>query len=429
MAVSTIDYKHFLSESSKDRKPSAIRRLIPLTKIPGMISFGAGAPNGDLFPFEGISISLKNGQSLQIDSQVLNESMTYGPSDGLPQLNGWLKELQKIQHAPPKDFVVSIGTGSQDLVTKALQMLISPGDNVLFESPGYVGVIAFLRHQPCNLIDVELDSHGVVPARLREQLDNWPSDKRKPKMLYTVPVGGNPTGVSQTLERKKEIYQIAQEHNLLILEDDPYYYLQYGDKIPSYLSMDVDGRVLRFDSMSKILSSGLRVGWATGPAELVNVMNLVTMTANLQPSSVAQAITYTLVDSWGHEGFYAHTLRVAAFYSQRCQLFCSYARKHLAGLAEWAEPDAGMFVWFYLKGIEDSFDLIMTKATEKKVLLVPGIEFFCHPTEVGPVQFVRASFSNVSEEDMDVGLERLGSLLRDHIAESKSSNSTTIDKK
>ena len=95
-------------------------------------------------------------------------------------------------------------------------------------------------------------------------------------MLYTVPVGGNPTGVSQTLERKKEIYQIAREHNLLILEDDPYYYLQFGDKIPSYLSMDVDGRVLRFDSMSKILSSGLRVGWATGPTELVNVLNLIT---------------------------------------------------------------------------------------------------------------------------------------------------------
>lgn len=126
------------------------------------------------------------------------------------------------------------------------------------------------------MIDVDLDSHGVVPSKLREQLDNWPADKRKPKMLYTVPVGGNPTGVSQTLDRKKEIYGIAREHNLLILEDDPYYYLQFGDKVASYLSMDTDGRVLRFDSMSKILSSGLRVGWATGPAELVNVMNLVT---------------------------------------------------------------------------------------------------------------------------------------------------------
>ncbi|KAF9178828.1 hypothetical protein BGZ50_007447 [Haplosporangium sp. Z 11] len=419
MTEAKVDYQNYLSESSKTRKPSAIRRLIPLTKIPGMISFGAGAPNGDLFPFEGISITLKNGESLQIDPKVLSESLTYGPSDGIPQLNGWLKELQTLQHAPSRDFAVTIGTGSQDLVTKALQMLISPGDNILFESPGYVGVIAFLRHQPCNLIDVELDSHGVVPAKLCEQLRNWPADKRKPKMLYTVPVGGNPTGVSQTLERKKEIYQIAQEHDLLILEDDPYYYLQYGSKIPSYFSMDVDGRVLRFDSMSKILSSGLRVGWATGPAELINTMNLITQSSNLQPSSVAQAITFTLVESWGHQGFYEHTRKVARFYQERCQLFCQYARKHLVGLADWVEPDAGMFIWFYLKGIEDSFDLILTKAVEKKVLLVPGIEFYCDPLGSGPSQFVRASFSNVSETDMDLGLERLASLLKEQIEQQK----------
>ncbi|KAK3824743.1 MAG: pyridoxal phosphate-dependent transferase [Benniella sp.] len=415
MSVAKVDYQNYLSETAKARKPSAIRRLIPLTKIPGMISLGAGAPNGDLFPFEGITISVKNGEPLQIDSKLLAESLTYGPSDGVPQLNGWLKELQKIQHAPPRDFVVTIGTGSQDLVTKAFQVLVSEGDNVLFESPGYVGIIAFLRHQPCNLVDVDLDSHGVVPAKLREQLENWPTEKRKPKVLYTVPVGGNPTGVSQTLERKREIYEIAREHDLLILEDDPYYYLQFGDKVPSYFSMDVDGRVLRFDSMSKILSSGLRVGWATGPAELINVMNLVTQTSNLQPSSIAQAITFTLVNSWGHQGFYEHTRKVAAFYRERCQLFCQYARKHLTGLAEWVEPDAGMFVWFNLKGIEDSFDLILNKAVEKKVLLVPGIEFYCHPETSAPSQCVRASFSNVSEQDMDMGLERLANLLREQI--------------
>ncbi|KAG0338505.1 hypothetical protein BG000_003850 [Podila horticola] len=412
-----IDYQHFLSESSKARKPSAIRRLIPLTKIPGMISLGAGAPNPDLFPFEGISISLKGGETLDIDAKVLSDSLTYGPSDGIPQLNQWLRDLQTLQHEPPREFGLTIGTGSQDLVTKGLQLLISPGDNVLFESPGYVGVIAFLRHQPCNLVDVELDAHGVIPSKLREQLDNWPTDKRKPKVLYTVPVGGNPTGVSQTLGRKKEIYRIAQDHNLLILEDDPYFYLQYGDKIPSYLSMDVDGRVLRFDSFSKILSSGLRVGWATGPPALINVMNLVTQTSNLQPSSVAQAITYTLVQSWGHDRFYEHTRKVASFYKEKCQQFCKYAAKHLTGLAEWVEPDAGMFVWFYLKGIEDSFDLILTKAVEKKVLLVPGIEFYCHPKENGPSQFVRASFSNVSEAEMDQGLERLASLLREQQAQ------------
>ncbi|KAG0005726.1 hypothetical protein BGZ65_010318 [Modicella reniformis] len=411
--MNVIDYKYYLSESSKARTPGAIRRLVPLTRIPGMISLGVGAPNSDMFPFEGITITLKNGESLQVDSKVLREALTYGPSDGLPQLIGWLKELQTLQHVPPCEFTVTVGTGSQDLVTKAFQMLVSEGDNILFESPGYVGIIAFLRHQPCNLVDVELDAHGVIPAKLREQLQNWPADKRKPKVLYTVPVGGNPTGVSQTLERKREIYEIARQHDLLILEDDPYYYLQYGDKVPSYFSMDVDGRVLRFDSMSKVLSSGLRVGWATGPAELIDIMNLITQTSNLQPSSVAQAITYTLVNSWGHQGFHDHTRKVAEFYGERCQLFCQYARKHLTGLADWVEPNAGMFVWFTLKGIEDSFDLILNKAMEKKVLLVPGIEFYCHPEKSGPSQCVRASFSNVTEQDMDLGLERLASLLRE----------------
>ncbi|KAF9092704.1 hypothetical protein BGX27_001752 [Mortierella sp. AM989] len=178
--------------------------------------------------------------------------------------------------------------------------------------------------------------------------------------------------------------------------------------------MDVDGRVLRFDSMSKVLSSGLRVGWATGPVGLIDCMNLITQTSNLQPSSIAQAITFTLVESWGHQGFYEHTLKVALFYKERCQMFCQFARKHLTGLAEWSEPDAGMFIWFELKGIKDASDLILNKAVEKMVLLVPGIDFYSHPEESGPSPTVRASFSNVSEKDMDLGLERLASLVRDH---------------
>ncbi|KAG0232797.1 hypothetical protein BGW41_001731 [Actinomortierella wolfii] len=409
----TVDYSAVLSETSKARKPSAIRRLIPLTKIPGMISFGAGAPNSSLFPFEGISIQLKSGESLSVDKDVLADALTYGPSDGLPQLTSWLKDLQKQEHSPPRDFAVAIGSGSQDVLTKALDMMISPGDSVLFESPGYVGVLAFLRHQPCELVDVELDGQGIVPAKLRKLLDEWPSEKRTPKLLYTVPVGGNPTGCSQPLERKREIYEIAREHDLIIVEDDPYYYLSFNERTPSYLSMDVDGRVLRFDSMSKILSSGLRIGWCTGPAELVHVLNLVTMTSNLQPSSVSQAIAYTLLAEWGHQRFLEHTRSVARFYQERCQLFCKYARKHLDGLAEWVEPDAGMFIWFSLKGIPDSFDLVLNKAAERKVLLVPGIEFFANPK--GPSNYVRASFSNVSEEAMDAGFERLATLLRENL--------------
>jgi kynurenine/2-aminoadipate aminotransferase len=107
---------------------------------------------------------------------------------------------------------------------------------------------------------------------------------------YTIPTGANPTGASLTLERKKTLYRLAQQYNLLILEDDPYYFLQFNPCVPSFLSMDVDGRVLRFDSFSKILSSGLRVGFVTGPSELLNRLNLHTQASNLHPSGLSQAV-------------------------------------------------------------------------------------------------------------------------------------------
>ncbi|KAF9910295.1 hypothetical protein BX616_010889 [Lobosporangium transversale] len=412
-----VNYQDYLSESSKSRKPSAIGRLVPLKEIPGMISLGSGSLNPKMIPYEGIDLLLKTGEKLSIDPDTLQSSLNYSLTEGIPQLTAWLKEFQHKHHAPPREFSITIGTGSLDLITKALYMLINDGDSILLESPGYDPVCTFLRHQPCNTIDVELDSYGIVPSKLRKQLENWSSDKngRKPKALYTVPHGSNPSGVSQTLERKKEIYQIARDHGLLIFEDDPYYYLQYDEKlVPSYLSMDVDGRVLRFDSMSKVLSAGLRIGWATGPSELIETINMITQSSNLMSSGVAQAVAYTLLKNWGHQGFYEHTRHVAAFYHKRSQVFCKYARKHLEGLAEFTEPNAGIFVWLKLKGIKDSTDLAMNKAKEKKVLIIPGVDFLSHPERDGSSPYVRTSFSDVAEEDMGPALERLATLLREH---------------
>jgi kynurenine/2-aminoadipate aminotransferase len=119
-------------------------------------------------------------------------------------------------------------------------------------------------------VEINSDGEGLNPESLQNALENWPAEKTFPKVLYTVPIGGNPTGSSTTLDRKKRIYALAQKFNLIILEDDPYYYLQFDEKIPSYFSMDVDGRVLRFDSLSKILSAGARLGWVSGPKALID---------------------------------------------------------------------------------------------------------------------------------------------------------------
>ncbi|KAI8914183.1 pyridoxal phosphate-dependent transferase [Gorgonomyces haynaldii] len=399
------DYSPYLTQIAKNRKPSAIRQLQKLSFTPGMISLGGGLPHPSTFPFESVSFKTRDGKEFQVSQEDLIKGLQYGPTQGDAHLLEWVEKLQKMMHSPQVPVDICLGNGSQDLLAKAFDMLVDTGDALLIESPAYVGILAFLRPKQLQFLTVDLDEHGLVPDSMRKVLQ---SAQKKPKVLYTVPVGGNPTGVSTTFERKKEIYKICQEHDILIMEDDPYYYLQFGDRIPSYLSLDTDGRVLRFDSFSKVLSAGARIGWVTGPAPLVHLIILDGMSSNLHPSGISQVLLYTLLNQIGQQGFLEHTLAVTAYYKQRRDVFCAALTKHLSGIAQWDVPDAGMFVWIKLLGVKDSFQLISTKAVEKKVLLVPGSEFYPGHDQTG---YVRAAFSLASDEQIDLALQRLRELI------------------
>ena len=175
--------------------------------------------------------------------------------------------------------------------------------------------------------------------------------------------------------------------------------------------MDTDGRVLRFDSLSKILSAGIRIGWVTGPKPLVERIVLHSQVTSLHTSGVSQVMVYALLEKWGIQGFLDHVDRVSEFYKSKKDAFIQSAEKHLTGLAEWNEPNAGMFVWLKLLGTDDSAQLIQEKAMEKKVLMVPGFEFF--PIE-RKTPYVRAAYSTASPEDIDVALARLAELLKEN---------------
>jgi len=420
------DYGGFLTEKAQARQSSPIRALTPIAAIPGMISLGAGNPNPDAFPFESAVFTLKGGGTVDMDPDLMRKALSYGPTTGMPEMVAWARELQQKEHAiprPAEDWEVAFTTGSQDGIAKACSMLLHKGQSVLVEEPCYPGALAIMKPIGVRIKGIPTDAQGLIPEAMEDILDGWDryyGSSPKPHVLYTIPTGHNPSGATMSEERRRAVYALAQKHNLIILEDDPYYFLQLdGPRVagvckspPSFLSMDVDGRVLRFDSMSKVLSSGLRLGFATGPTRLMQKLVLHMEAAALCTSNMSQACAFALLRQWGPEGWAAHIADVQALYRGRRDQFVSSADKHLAGLAEFAVPEAGMFVWMRLNGIKDSKALIEGPARDEKVLLVPGQYFSATPDE--PSAFVRASYSVASGEEMDEALRRFAVVLAKH---------------
>ncbi|KAJ2917353.1 hypothetical protein MD484_g3074, partial [Candolleomyces efflorescens] len=277
----------------------------------------------------------------------------------------WLFGLQEYFHGRKRDegWRISVGSGSQDLIYKAVNALVNPGDPVLVESPVYAWVLTI---------------GGVLP--MFSNLD---------------------------------CEQI----------DDPYYYLYYGKepRYPSYFALERTelpqvGRVLRFDSFSKILSAGMRIGFASGPEPLLRSIDMDTATSNLQSSSLTQAIATTLLKAWGYDGFSAHTDHVADFYRQKRDIFENAMKKHLKGLAEWDTPEAGMFFWFKLVLSDDNLEegdsraVIETTAFNRGVLALPGTAFLPNGRKTA---YVRAAFSLTPEEDVDIAVGRLREAILD----------------
>ncbi|KIO34427.1 hypothetical protein M407DRAFT_64463 [Tulasnella calospora MUT 4182] len=364
-------YEPFISNVSKARRPSPIRGLYPLESIPGMISLLAGKPAPQTFPVTSISVTVRSPfdltqeTQLTIKDEALAESLQYTATKGITSLVNWMDRLQQIYHnrySSGEGWGISVGTGSQDLLYKAFHALLNPGDPIFIEAPVYGGVIPILEALRCELID------------------------------------------------------------------DPYYYLYYGEqeRPPSYFKLETEdghpvGQVVRFDSLSKIISAGLRLGFVSGPSRVVDAIAIHTSSANLQTSSTAQAIAFAMLSHFGYEGFEKHTEYVSQYYRQKRDVFEAAMNEHLTGLVEWSSPVSGMFIW-YVRILRptanspegDSAALIRERAVAQGVLALPGTAFFPNGQTSA---YVRAAFSLLEPEDVDEAMRRLALVITEYNAE------------
>merc|ERR1712037_1013912 len=251
---------------------------------------------------------------------------------------------------------------------------------------------------------------GMIPASLKAVLGQWgdgeEAEPDRPKVLYINPTGANPTGTLLSAERRKEIYQLCCDYNLQFGEKD--------SRPPSFLTLDTQGRVLRFDSFSKILSSGIRLGFVTGPKELIQRIVLHMQVSVLHASSLSQVVTSSLLNQWGLEGFHSHVSEVEDFYRKRRDQMVAAADRHLTGLVEYNVPLGGMFLWMKVPGLSSTWEMIMERGLAANIMLMPGKAF--QPEQGKPCQYLRAAFSIAPEQNFEPAMERLADLIRKEVA-------------
>lgn len=368
-------------------------------------------------------------------------ALNYGFTAGSPQLLRFITEHIEMIHKPPNaDWACAVTCGTTSALDILFRILLDRGDWVLMESYTYPGTKEAMSPLSARTIGIEMDKQGIIPKKLEDVLVNWDSSRgNKPIVLYMIPSGHNPTGVTQSSERRKAIYEIAERHDLIILEDDPYYFLHLeaagkcqnlDDYIrilpPSYLSLDTSGRVIRLDSASKILSPGLRCGWISGASHFVDKFLNYTEFSTVAPSGPSQVMIYKLLDeSWGHAGFLAWLFELSTRYQacrntllRACEKYLPRQRCH------WVIPEVGMFVWIRVDAAPacrsrrtataqlstdyDLEDTLYRYAKESGVQVSKG-SWFATETPSGDTGcYLRLTFGAIDEKVLDEAVRRLG---------------------
>jgi aromatic amino acid aminotransferase I / 2-aminoadipate transaminase len=384
-------------------------------------------------------------------------SLNYGQSMGPPQLVRFITEHTEIVHNPPySDWDICLTAGSTSALEIALRMFCSRGDYLMTEEYSFSSAIETCRPMGLHLLGIRMDEHGMLPSDLDHVLSTWnPSERNgasKPFIIYTVPTGQNPTSSTQTLSRRREIYSIAEKHDLYILEDEPYYFLQMEDYapgtihtipkpfrptstatflsnlIPSFLSIDTSGRVLRLDSFSKIIAPGSRTGWVTGSSQIIERFIRHNEVSLQNPSGFAEVILYKLLEeNWSHKGFLEWLMFIRAEYTRRRDVICAACERFLPQeVASWVAPKAGMFHWIeidiakhprYHAGLAQEEvvqieEKVFLRGVEKGVLMARG-SWFRAEKGTDEKLFLRMTFAAASEERIEEAVRRAGEALRD----------------
>ncbi|HNZ89883.1 MAG TPA: PLP-dependent aminotransferase family protein [Acidovorax sp.] len=384
---------------------SAIRELFKLLGKPGIISFAGGFPDSALFDVDGIRAA-----SQAALAEEPGAALQYGATEGYQPLREQLAAFMASKGAPdvaPEQLIVT--TGSQQALDLLGKTMIGPGDKVIVEGPTFLATIQCFRLYGAEVISAPIDGEGVNVDALERLIA-----EHRPKLVYLIPTFGNPSGATLSLARRKKVLELAVKYQTLVVEDDPYGDLYFGEAPPPSLlalSSQVPGSralLAHCGSLSKVLSPGLRIGWLIAPPELLAKAVMCKQFSDAHTSTFAQATGAHYLKAGRMPATLAHVREV---YAERAQALCDALRKELGDAVQFVQPQGGLFVWLRLTGAggkQADANLLAKAAIEKGVAFVPGTPFFAqHPDPAT----LRLSFATADVDKIREGVARLAQAL------------------
>ena len=388
----------------KNCETSAIRELFKLLGKPGIISFAGGFPDSAMFDVEGIKEAANKALTEEAGS-----ALQYGATEGYNPLREKLSAFMATKGVTVSPEGLIVTTGSQQALDLLGKTMINPGDKVIVEGPTFLATIQCFRLYGADLVSAPIDANGVDTDALEKLMA-----EHKPKFVYLIPSFGNPSGALLSLERRKKVLALAVKYDTLIVEDDPYGDLYFGEPPPPpilSLSKDVPGSrelIAYCGSLSKVLSPGLRVGWMIAPAALLANAVMCKQFSDAHTSTFAQATASQYLRSGRMP---ATLVNVRKVYGERAAAMGAALKRELGDAVEFTQPQGGLFFWARLTGAGSktkNASEFAKRAIEQGVAFVPGAPFYASEPDISTF---RLSFATADVAKIEDGVKRLGRAL------------------
>jgi DNA-binding transcriptional MocR family regulator len=385
---------------------SELRELLKLIGQPDLISFAGGVPDPTLFPRQALRDSYDRALA---DSARSSVALQYTTTEGHPKLREWIANYLRADGIACDAENILITNGSQQGIDFAAKLFLDPGDCVLVQRPTFLGALQAFRSYECSF-------DSLPTTTMPRPAHSYRVANTAPKIMYAMADFQNPTGESLSLAERQQLVELARELDVVLLEDLAYRHLRYdGDQLPSLTCLELagrhidDGRAIYLGTFSKSIAPGLRIGWLAAPANLIQQFVFLKQASDVQVSTLNQIVMSDVVATC----FDSLVVALRNEYRSRRDCMLQALSRYFPAEATWTKAEGGFFLWVTLPEEIDAAALLRRSLREAQVAFVPGRPFFADGRTRNTL---RLSYSFVGHEKIEIGLQRLGQLLKAMIA-------------